>query len=242
MLPETISTVITCKTCHQDGSGKYCASCGTPYQSKRITVSSLVHEVFHFFTHLDKGFPYTLKKLIVSPGRMQRDYIEGHRARHQKPFAMFFICASVMALSLYWTNVALAHYFNAGDTGEAAFFNKYMVMLLMVSVPVLILITYALFFSSGYNLAEIGVFQLYTFSALLPIVALINLLKFIWPDLETRYIELPALLIYTAFSFVGFFRHDRKLWVILKSLICVGIFYVFVAFTQDYIVDHLLRK
>jgi hypothetical protein len=42
--------------------------------------------------------------------------------------------------------VALAHYFNAGDSSEAAFFNKYMVMLLMVSVPVLILITYALLF------------------------------------------------------------------------------------------------
>jgi hypothetical protein len=33
-------------------------------------------EVFHFFTHLDRGFPYTLKKLIVSPGTVQRDYIK----------------------------------------------------------------------------------------------------------------------------------------------------------------------
>ncbi len=62
----------------------------------------MLPEVFHFFTHLDKGFLYTLKSLLKHPGRMQHGYVEGDRSRHQKPFSMFFICLTIAALSRYW--------------------------------------------------------------------------------------------------------------------------------------------
>jgi hypothetical protein len=45
------------------GFGKYCNSCGNSYIVKRITTSGILHDVFHFFTHLDKGFGFTLKQL-----------------------------------------------------------------------------------------------------------------------------------------------------------------------------------
>jgi hypothetical protein len=56
--------------------------------------------------------------------------------------------------------VVLANYFNGGDAKEAVFFNKYMVMLLLGSIPLMTLITYIFFYSSSYNLAEIGVLEL----------------------------------------------------------------------------------
>jgi hypothetical protein len=40
--------------------------------------------------------------LALQPGRMQREYLEGHRIKHQKPFSMFFICASLLAVAMYW--------------------------------------------------------------------------------------------------------------------------------------------
>src|SRR3990170_3167143 len=96
-----------CKSCGSSGAGNYCSQCGQPYTIKRISLSALLHDIFHLFTHLDKGFGYTLKKLMVEPGHMQRTYVEGYRAKHQKPFAMFFICATVAALSRYWIFQAL---------------------------------------------------------------------------------------------------------------------------------------
>src|SRR5215210_6216587 len=107
-----------CKSCGYSGYGNYCSHCGQPYETRRITLRGLLHDVFHFFTHLDKGFAYTLKQLIIAPGKMQRDYIEGDRARHQKPFSMFFICATITALLRYWINLALMRYFKSGNVSE----------------------------------------------------------------------------------------------------------------------------
>jgi hypothetical protein len=239
MEASSLETQIVCRSCQKSGSGVYCGYCSQKLDIKRITFGNLVHEVFHFFTHLDKGFPYTLKKLFNSPGKMQREYVEGIRTRHQKPFAMFFICASAMALILYWINVVLANYFDAGNEKEALFFNKYMVMLLIGSLPVTALITYVFFFKSPYNFAEIGVLALYTLSAFFLIVITSNLLKFIWHDLQTRYLEFPVILIYNTITFINFFHTSPKWKVGLKALICGALFFGSVAWLQDYLVDIL---
>lgn len=87
---EQDAALLFCKSCKSPvASGKYCTECGQAISVKRISVGSIVHEVFHFFTHVDKGLPFTIKKLITHPGTMQREYLDGNRIRHQKPFSMF---------------------------------------------------------------------------------------------------------------------------------------------------------
>lgn len=236
---EASPRLFQCKSCNQSSEGRYCSRCGQQLQTKRITFLGLLHDVFHLFTHMDRGILLTLKMLIVSPGLMQRQYIEGDRSRHQKPFAMFFISATVFALLLYWINVALINYYDAGDVKEALFFNKYMVMLLIGSIPFYTLLTYLFFISSRYNIAEIGVLVLYTVSMSILAIACINMLKFIWPRLETRYIEFPFIVIYNTITFMFFFDTSTRWIVILKSIACITIFYLTVASLQDVIVERL---
>jgi hypothetical protein len=224
---------ITCQSCKQQATGKYCNHCGQTLHVKRITFSSLLHEAFHFFTHLDKGFPYTLKQLISRPGKMQREYLEGVRNRHQKPFSMFLISATVFALTQYWINVLLQRFYNAGNMEEAQFFDQYMVLLLIGAVPVSTMITYIFFPRSGFNFAEIGVLTLYTVSFMLIVVFGVNCLKFIWPDLQTRWIEVPLILLYNGITFIHFFRHQKRGVVVIKSVLCAALFFLIVAVTQD---------
>lgn len=66
-----------CQQCGAIGPGNFCGNCGQSLSTKRLTVSALVLEVFHFFTNLDKGFLYTIKKLATIPGKIQKDYIDG---------------------------------------------------------------------------------------------------------------------------------------------------------------------
>jgi hypothetical protein len=238
---ESVLEQVVCKFCQQPGTGRYCSQCSQVLNVRRITFSNLLHEVFHFFTHLDKGFPYTMRMLMTSPGSMQRLYIQGSRVKHQKPFSTFFICATILALILYWLNVVLANYFDAGDAKEAVFFNKYMVMLLIGSIPLMTLITWLFFYNASYNFAEIAVLELYTVSVFFLMVAVLNLLKFIWTDLETRYFELPSILIYNTITFVHFFHTQKKWIVIIKSLVCATIFYITIAMVQDAIVDNLIH-
>lgn len=143
---ENNDTIRVCKACGFSGSETYCARCGQPYVVRPITMHGLFHDIFHVFTHLDKGFGYTIKMLATAPGHMQRQYIEGDRARHQKPFSMFLICATITALVKYYSTQILIKYYHIGDPGEADFFHEYMVIFFIVLLPVHAYLIYLFFY------------------------------------------------------------------------------------------------
>jgi len=229
-----------CRSCGGPVTGRYCPACGENMETKRLTVKGLLHEAFHFFTHFDKGFPYTLKKLIIAPGTMQKEYVNGFRSKYQKPFSMFFICATLAALALYWINISLVKYFDAGDAGEAEFFHQYWVILQVIMMPLYTLITYLFFRESKMNYAEILVFQLYLFSFLFLVLTLIHLLKFISPHLQTRYIELPVIILYTVITNFNFFYNRSKWIIIAKTVLAIGISFLLASYLQDLLVESVL--
>ncbi|RYY71195.1 MAG: DUF3667 domain-containing protein [Chitinophagaceae bacterium] len=225
-----------CKYCKANGVGNFCGSCGRPYKSDRLSLGSILHEVFHFFTHLDHGFPFTFKRLLTSPGNMQREYIEGVRSKYQKPFSMFFICATIAALAIYWINLLLIKHFDAGDNKEAIFFNKYWVLFQVLMVPFFALITYLIFRQAKYNYGEILVFQLYLFSFLFIVLLLIHLLKFVFPHLQTRYIELPVIVVYTAITNLNFFKGLKKWVIIVLTILSICLCFGLASYLQDLLV------
>jgi hypothetical protein len=233
---ETEQQINFCISCSLPGNGNYCSNCGQTFTPKRLTTKGMIHDVFHFFTHLDKGLPYTIKKLITTPGKMQREYVEGSRNKHQKPFSMFFLSATIAALSLYWFNMILIKYYNAGETSEAAFFHQYWVVLQVCLLPLYILIVHLFFYRSGFNYAEVGVLQLYTFALLFFVLICIHLLKFIWPHLQTRYIELPVIIFYCAITNIHFFNKDKKLTVLIKTIAATTVCFVTASFIQDLLI------
>ena len=226
-----------CKSCGFSGVENYCNRCGQPFKTKRISISGLLHDVFHFFTHLDRGFGYTLKKLIIAPGNMQRVYIEGERSKHQKPFSMFFICATVAGLSRYWIFSALQKYYHAGNISEANFFHEYMVILHLAMLPLYAFIAYLFFYKSKYNYAEVGVLILYTMSIFFLAATIIALLKFVWPHLDTAYIEFPILIIYNVITFINFFDKLPRWSVVLRSIIIIIILFLLIQIVEDLIVQ-----
>jgi hypothetical protein len=226
-----------CRSCGVPGYENYCSRCGQPYVVKRITLQSLLHDAWHLFTHLDKGFGFTLKSLITQPGHMQRSYLEGDRARHQKPFSMFFICATIAAIGRYWMYLLLQRYYQAGDLQEAQFFHQYMVMLHIALLPLYTLITYLFFRKAGYNYGELGVLMLYTVSFFFLAVTLISLLKFIWPHMDTAYVELPLLLVYNAVTFVNFFKAQPRTATVLKSVAAMCITFLLVHYIEKLLIQ-----
>lgn len=232
-----VSAMQVCKSCGKSGNGKYCSQCGQTYEIKRITLKGLLHDVFHFFTHLDKGFGFTLRQLFTVPGKMQYEYIAGNRHPYQKPFSMFFICATVAGLGRYWIYLAVLRYYHTGNIAEANFFHEYLVALQILLLPFNVLLTYFLFYKTNYNYAETGVFLLYTTSGFFLIVTVISLLRFIWPSLDTALIELPLLTIYNAVSFLNFYTQQAKWLVVVKSIILFACLF----FTTQ-IIEDLAKK
>jgi hypothetical protein len=229
----------SCQACGTISKSNYCPNCGQKRNVKRITLPELLHEVFHFFTHLDKGFPYTLKKLVAAPGQMQKAYISGTRARFQKPFSMFFISATASALIYYWVYRFLIQNGHTGNEKEMEFFNHYWVLFHVCLFPLYCLFTYLCFKKAGYNYGEVAVFQLYVFSALFLMLALLQTGKFFYPQLDTRYLELPLVLGYTLLTNLRFFSNLRRLPILLLSLLNIAVTFLLVGLVQDAVISLL---
>jgi hypothetical protein len=223
----TATQLQSCKSCGCEGTGTYCNNCGQSYTVKRISLKSLLHDVFHFFTHLEKGFGYTLKQLIIAPGSMQREYVEGKRSRHQKPFSMFFICLSILALSRYLIFLAL-------HKPEATFWHNYSAFVYIFLVPVISLFNWLLFPKAKYNYAETGVLQLYTLAFIFLSVIPIAFLLFIWPELDTAYVESPILAVYSVITFMHFYNTSPRWLTLFKSLVMIGFNFLLVQLAEDF--------
>jgi hypothetical protein len=231
-----------CRSCGSAGTGKYCSNCGQSYEVSRITLRGLLHDLFHFFTHLEKGFGYTLKQLLVAPGTMQRRYIEGARSRHQKPISMFILCLTINGVIRYWIFNALMKYYHEGKISQANFYHEYMIILFGALMPLWALLTWLFFKESKYNYAETGVQQLYNFSFIILAAVPITMLKFIWPRLDTAYIELPLYLIYNAITFMNFYNRLNKWRVLIKSVILFFVLFLMVQAMEDLVIGLLERN
>lgn len=231
----TAGQLHTCKSCGNEGTGKYCNNCAQAYATKKITVKYILHDVFHFFTHLEKGFGYTLKQLIIAPGIMQREYIEGKRSKHQKPFSMFFICVSINALVRYLV-------FRYLHKSEATFWHEYSAILYIFLVPFIALFNWLLFAKGKYNYAETGVQQLYTLSVIYLAVIPVSFVLFIWRNLDTAYIELPLLSIYCVITFINFYSASPRWLVIIKSLLMISFMFLLVQLSEDLLMKILGLK
>jgi hypothetical protein len=95
---------VTCKNCDKQFEGHYCSNCGQSSKTEQLSFHFLVHEIQHALVHLDKGFLYTARELFTRPGHTVREFIEGKRVKHFKPFSLVIVLTTILAI--------LYHYFN----------------------------------------------------------------------------------------------------------------------------------
>lgn len=98
--------IATCTNCSNELAGKYCANCGQPAQLKRIDGHYIQHEIEHIL-HFDKGILYTIKELLIRPGKNIKAFISDDRSRLVKPVIFIIIT------SLIYTTIN--HFFHVED-------------------------------------------------------------------------------------------------------------------------------
>ena len=211
-----------CSNCSIEGTGDYCSACGHAYLTKRITVVSILHEVAHIFTHFEKGFGYTFKQLAIRPGRMQRDYLAGDRKKHQKPFSMFFVCATLAGFAFYWTSRSSSPTTSIEEVTQE-FSKHYYVILQSALLPFYTLVTWLLFRSKNFNYAEALVLFVYSLAFELILMIPINMINFIPYHFEISFAEIPVMTGYITWTNLKFFNTQPRWLVILKSLVILVI-------------------
>lgn len=96
---------LNCLNCGYPFQGHevFCPECGQKNKGKRITFVSFVREVFSGFFSWDAKFWKTLIPLLIAPGKVSQNYIEGKRTRYTNPFR-FYLTTSVIFFLLLGLN------------------------------------------------------------------------------------------------------------------------------------------
>lgn len=89
-----------CVNCKSEIALNFCPKCGQR-KFKRIDAKYLKEEVQYALLHTNKGFFYTVKKLLQNPGKTAREFIEGNRVNHYKPILLAFVLSGISTFISY---------------------------------------------------------------------------------------------------------------------------------------------
>ena len=84
-----------CLNCGAALGGQYCGQCGQRATSRLISLLELLRDAFGDLFELDSRLWRTLIPLLLRPGALTRDYLEGRRARYMPPFRMYLVLSLV---------------------------------------------------------------------------------------------------------------------------------------------------
>ncbi len=89
-----------CFNCNHtlQAESKYCPQCGREQSLKRINGKYIVSEVGSVL-NFEKGFFYTIKELLLRPGKTVQEFINRDRKRIVKPIIFLIICSLVYTLA-----------------------------------------------------------------------------------------------------------------------------------------------
>ncbi len=92
-----------CKNCGMRVEERFCTNCGQLGADFHRPIWDLVTSSIGDMFALDGRLWRTLPALMLRPGRMTRDYIDGKRARFVPPFRLFLLTSVIFFLTVFWT-------------------------------------------------------------------------------------------------------------------------------------------
>jgi hypothetical protein len=173
-----------CLNCGETVLEKYCSHCGQKTDTKRLNWHHLIHDIPHSIFHLEKGFFLTLKMMIINPGLVIREYLDGKRAKYFRPLTYLFILGTIAGLIYLNTPIYLEMAKNA-ESAEMAkviqdLVGKYYNIVSVVLIPFYSFSVW-LFYKRERNFVEI-VTAHFLIMGTVSVLALLNLLYNISTD------------------------------------------------------------
>jgi hypothetical protein len=245
--------MIICKNCEHSFDGKFCPNCSQKANTHRFTLGHLAHELFHAFTHTDKGILFLIKELFTKPGTVAKEYNAGKRKKYFNPFTFLLIGIAVQIFAVQKTNFFI-HFNNQVQESvrsaapltkeESETFDHEMdrvddvsnkvqennKLLNFVLIPVLALLTWLFFWKSGYNYVENLVFSILVTGQLQIYFLLFCILPFLLFPSIVIWLLVLYYLIYIVYSLIGYKQFYNQGWgkTIFKGLVIQIIYMVIV--------------
>jgi hypothetical protein len=90
-----------CLNCGATVEERYCTQCGQENVEPKESVGHLIGHFFEDLTHFDGNFFVTVKDLIIRPGFLTREYVEGRRVAYLNPIRMYIFISAIFFVALF---------------------------------------------------------------------------------------------------------------------------------------------
>lgn len=90
---------MNCKNCNTEIDSKFCPDCGQPTNLKRIDGHYIIHEIEHVL-HFERGILYTIRELLINPGKNIRRYLTENRSRLVKPIIFIIVTSLIYSIAI----------------------------------------------------------------------------------------------------------------------------------------------
>jgi hypothetical protein len=169
----SVQTPTPCRNCntHLTFGQVYCSACGQKRNSERLTLREIAREMIHAIFHVDRSAISLVRMLLVRPGTVALDYVQGRRKRYFGPFGFLFVVVAAASAAFALTGLRAVPTDNANLITE--FVQNHINLVMFAEVPLLAGFSRLLYARAGFNFAEHLVLAAYTSSLRVLFAALI---------------------------------------------------------------------
>ncbi len=106
---EEVNIDVVCLNCETKFTGHFCPNCGQAFKEYDRPFGFIIYNFLGDFFAFDTRFFKTLFALMVKPGFLTKEYLEGRRVRYAPPFRIFVFVSFLLFLLLQiYTNRGLS--------------------------------------------------------------------------------------------------------------------------------------
>lgn len=117
-LTQNLPGETNCLNCGAPLRGQYCGQCGQRARSRLISLWELIRDAFGDLFELDSRLWATLIPLLIRPGKLTYDYLQGKRARFMPPFRMYLVLSLLFFLVAFFNPKEELAFLYVPDTVE----------------------------------------------------------------------------------------------------------------------------
>jgi hypothetical protein len=165
------------------GSACYCDRCGQRTDTARLTFADIVRDLMQRFVNVERGPLAFARALLVRPGKVAREYVDGRRRRYYGPFATLAVLVGITALIINASGFQVLWH-DGLEEGPMRLLQRHFNLLLLVQLPLLGAACAVVFYRARLTLPEHMVLVAYTFSVRAVFLAVVAPIAH-WASMDT---------------------------------------------------------
>lgn len=237
-----------CQNCGELINGNFCSNCGQK-KYRRIDRKYIVEEVQYSLLHTNKGFFYSIKKILKNPGKTAREFVDGNRVNHYKPILLAFVLSGISAfisIKLIGIYKVMETYSVDGKSINTpgmqelmSFVTSYNSFLAVLMIPFFAFLSKLAFYKWGHNYYEHVVMNAFfqSFYTIIYIIFLYPLMFLAKDNSAMMKLLLGVSVLILPFLMVWFYKEfytERKISSIMLRILSIflilGVLYVVLIF------------